>query len=302
MPETVPALPAPNACGASVHLARAHLIRAFLARAGLGLAGTVLTAAIFAASTFAAAILIAAALIWPGPASGQEPSAPPSSAVAPAEEVDLELVLLADASGSIDMTEAAMQRQGYADAMVHPEVLWAVANGGALGRIAVTFVEWAGASSQDVVVDWMVVDGEAAARDFGARLMAAPRRAYGSNALGSALLEGLRLIETNRYEGWRKVIDLSGDSAWNPQGPPLALARDAVLGAGIVVNGLAILCDDCSGRPRFGNLEQIFRDELIGGPGAFVVTADGRDAFAAAVRRKLILEISSVEPDGAGAG
>lgn len=241
-------------------------------------------AAILAVVLLAALV---AALIWNGPAAGQEPVA---------DEVDLELVLLADASGSIDMTEAALQRQGYADAMVHPEVLWAIANGGALGRIAVTFVEWAGASSQDVVVDWMVVDGEAAARDFGARLMAAPRRAYGSNALGSALLEGLRLIETNRYEGWRKVIDLSGDSAWNPQGPPLALARDAVLGAGIVVNGLAILCDDCSGRPRFGNLEQIFRDELIGGPGAFVVTADGRDAFAAAVRRKLILEIAAAEP------
>ncbi|PZQ47821.1 MAG: hypothetical protein DI556_16570 [Rhodovulum sulfidophilum] len=212
------------------------------------------------------------------------------------ERVDLELVLLADASGSIDPTEAAMQRQGYADAMVHPEVLWAISNGGALGRIAVTFVEWAGAASQDVVVDWMVIDGEASARDFGARLMAAPRRAYGSNAIGSALLEGARLIESNAYEGGRKVIDLSGDSGWNPQGPPIATARDAVLGAEIVINGLAILCDDCSGRPRAENLEQIFQNELIGGPGAFVVTADDRDAFALAVRRKLILEISALDP------
>ncbi len=213
------------------------------------------------------------------------------------EAVDLELVLLADASGSIDPTEAALQRQGYAEAMIHPEVLWAIANGGGRGRIAVAFVEWAGARSQDVVVDWMVIDGEASARDFGARLMAAPRRAFGSNAIGSALLAGMRLIEENAYDGARRVIDLSGDSAWNPQGPPIAVARDAVLGAEIVVNGLAILCDDCSGRPRYENLERIFQDELIGGPGAFVVTADGREAFAAAVRRKLILEISALTPD-----
>ena len=122
--------------------------------------------------------------------------------------------------------------------------------------------------------------------------MAAPRRAYGSNAIGAALLKGMVLIEGNRFEGWRKVIDLSGDSSWNPQGPPIAIARDAILGAGIVINGLAILCRaPCSGRPRFENLEAEYADQIVGGPGAFVVTADGRDSFAQAVRRKLILEM-----------
>ena len=213
------------------------------------------------------------------------------------EPVDLELVLLADASGSIDATEIALQRQGYADAMLDEEVLWAIRNGGALGRIAVTYVEWAGATSQEVVVDWMVVEDAASARVFGERLMSEPRRAFGSNAIGAALLAGLRLVETNGYEGGRKVIDFSGDSAWNPQGPPIARARDAVLGAEIVINGLAILCDDCSGRPRAGNLEEEFRDQIVGGPGAFVVTANGRTAFAQAVRRKLILEIAQLASD-----
>ena len=124
--------------------------------------------------------------------------------------------------------EIRLQRQGYADAMLDPEVLWAIANGGAEGRIAVAYVEWANASSQDVVVDWMVVEDAATARLFGERLMAAPRLAYGSNAIGAALLKGKELIDGNAFEGWRKVIDLSGDSSWNPQGPSIASARDAV--------------------------------------------------------------------------
>ena len=212
------------------------------------------------------------------------------------EPVDLELVLMADATGSIDPAEIALQRRGYADAMVHPEVLWAIANGGLRGRIAVTYVEWAGLANQDVVVDWTVVEDEATAAAFGARLMAAPRRAYGTNAIGAALLKGLELIRTNRFEGTRKVIDLSGDSSWNPVGPPIALARDIVLGADVVINGLAILCTECSGRPRFGNLEQEYTDSIIGGPGAFVVTADGARNFAWAVRRKLVMEIAGLGP------
>ena len=158
------------------------------------------------------------AMLVAGPAMAQE-------APAAREPVDLELVLLADATGSIDETEIRLQRQGYADAMVDPEVLWAIANGGGQGRIAVAYVEWATVTAQDVVVDWTLVEDEASARRFGERLMAAPRRAYGSNAIGAALLKGLALIEGNGFEGWRKVIDLSGDSSWNPQGPPIADAR-----------------------------------------------------------------------------
>ncbi len=210
------------------------------------------------------------------------------------EKVDLELVLLADASGSIDDVEVRLQRKGYAEAMADSQVLWAIANGGALGRIAVTYVEWASLGSQETVVDWMVVEDEATAQAFGARLMAAPRRAFGSNAIGAALLAGLERIASNGYEGGRKVIDLSGDSSWNGQGPSIETARDVVVGEGVVINGLAILCRNCSGRPRAGDLEAEFRDRLIGGPGAFVVTAEDDESFARAVRRKLILEIADL--------
>ncbi len=212
------------------------------------------------------------------------------------ERVDLELVLLADASGSIDDVEIALQRQGYADAMADPQVLWAIANGGSERRIAVTYVEWASAASQDVVVDWMVIEDAASATEFGRRLMAPPRRTFGSNAIGSALLKGLELIEGNAFEGWRKVIDLSADSAWNPMGPPIAAAREVVVAAGVTINGLAILCRaaNCSGRPRGGDLEAEFERQMIGGPGAFVVTAEDAPSFMFAVRRKLILEIAGL--------
>jgi hypothetical protein len=215
------------------------------------------------------------------------------------EQVDLELVLLADASGSIDDAEIALQRQGYATAMADPQVLFAIAHGGALGRIAVTYVEWAGAASQDVVVEWMLVDGAASAATFASRLTSAPRRAFGSNAIGSALLKGLELIEDDAFEGWRKVIDLSGDSSWNPQGPPIAAAREAVVAEGVTINGLAVLCRAaaCSGRPRIEDLEAEFARELIGGSGAFVVTAEDPASFMQAVRRKLILEIAGLTPE-----
>ena len=114
------------------------------------------------------------------------------------------------------------------------------------------------------------------------------------NAIGAALLKGLELIAGNGFEGYRKVIDLSGDSAWNPRRPTLAEARVAAAAAGVGINGLAVLCDDCSGRQGAGNLELEFAERVITGPGAFVVTADGLAAFAAAVRRKLVLEIAGL--------
>jgi hypothetical protein len=224
------------------------------------------------------AVLLVLALAWP--ARGQEP-------------VDLELVLLADATSSMDSVEMAIQRRGYAAALVDPEVLAAV-RGGALGRVAVTYVEWASARRQDVVVDWMVIDGTAAAQEFAGRLLVAPRRVYGVNAIGAALLKGLELIAGNGFEGYRKVIDLSGDSAWNPRRPTLAEARAAAEAAEVGINGLAVLCEDCSGRQGAGNLELEFAERVITGPGAFVVTADGLAAFAAAVRRKLVLEIAGL--------
>lgn len=218
---------------------------------------------------------------------------------AAAEAVDLELVLLADASRSIDGAEIRFQRQGYASALTHPEVLDAIAQGFEQ-QIAVTYVEWGDASSQEVVVPWTVVDGAASAGAFANALLEAPRRAAGPNAIGNALAVAHGLIEANRFAGHRKVIDFSGDSAWSFGGMPVAEARAAALTAGIVINGLAILCRaaECSGRPVDYDLEQAFADTIIGGPASFVVTADRDDRFAEAVRRKLLLEIAgSADPD-----
>lgn len=218
--------------------------------------------------------------------------------VAAQERVDLELVLLADASRSIDDAEIRFQRQGYAAALTHPEVLGAIAQGYEQ-RIAVTYVEWGDAASQEVVVPWQIVDGPESAAVFVDVLLETPRQAHGPNAIGSAIAAAHVLIETNSIDGYRKVIDLSADSASSFSGVPLPEARAAALGADIVINGLAILCREreCGGRPNLYDLEAAFAERIIGGPGSFVVTVEGDDQFADAVRRKLLLEIAGA-PEG----
>ena len=195
------------------------------------------------------------------------------------------------------MDETRFQRMGYVQAITDPQVLAAIA-ATAYGSIAVTYAEWAAMGTHDVVVPWTVIDGPEAAAAFAEALIAPPRRAFGQNAIGSALLFGKELIETNGLEGWRKVIDFSGDSANNWNGPPIAESRAAVLDAGIVINGLAVLCRACNGRPTGPELEGQYQQKIIGGRGAFVVTAEDPASFADAVKRKLILEIAGAQPGG----
>jgi hypothetical protein len=212
-------------------------------------------------------------------------------------EVDVELVLLADTTGSIDEAEMRFQRQGYATAITDPRVVTAIQNT-LTGSIALTYVEWAGPEDQVPVVGWTIIDGEASALAFAEALLDPPRLAYGNNAIGAALSAGQAMIEGNDIRGMRRVIDFSGDSANNRAGPPVAPARQAVLDAGITINALAILCRGCSGPASGGsqNLVERFETEIIGGPGAFVIAAETPETFADAVRRKLILEISGVSP------
>ncbi|WGH78956.1 DUF1194 domain-containing protein [Jannaschia ovalis] len=209
------------------------------------------------------------------------------AAPAVAQDTDLELVLLADASGSITDAEIAFQRRGYAQAITDPRVIAAIRNT-AYGSIAVTYVEWA--ANQAVVVPWTRIATEEQARAFAAALLVPPRRAGGRNAIGAALLAGRDLIEGNAIDGWRKVIDFSGDSPNSYSGPPIAAARAEVLEGGITINALAILAEGAAGGRA--NLAQIYREEIIGGQGAFVIEAATDDVFAEAVRRKLILEIA----------
>ena len=220
-----------------------------------------------------------------------------ASGTAKATEVDLELVLLADASGSIDTSEIKFQRDGYAKALADPAVLSAI-EAGARQKIAVAYVEWGMVDSQDVVVGWTIIEDAETAEKFGELLMAAPRRAHGRNAIGNALAVAQALIEGNDIEGTRKVIDLSADSTYSWGGVPIALARMNALASNIVINGLAVACRDCtSGRPISYDLERDFAEKIIGGPGSFVITAQSRDNFATAVRNKLLLEISDLRTE-----
>lgn len=203
---------------------------------------------------------------------------------AQAQEVDLELVLLADASGSITQAEIDLQRESTATAITDPAVLSAIANT-LTGSIAVTYVEWA--ANQATVVDWTIIDGPETAEAFAVALLGPPRLATGRNAIGDALLEGKRQIEANDIRSLRQVIDFSGDSAGNFSGAGIEEARAEVLAAGIVINGLPIL-DEGPGDP----LLQEYESRIIGGPGAFAIPALGRDEFVTALRRKLILEIA----------
>lgn len=226
-------------------------------------------------------LLFCAAFVICSPAKAQTP-------------VSLELVLLADATGSIDDAEIRFQREGYARAITDPSVISAIRNT-AYGRIALTYVEWGDDTSQHVVVNWTEIDGAASAGSFADALLVPPRRAFGRNAIGAALLFAKSLIQDNQIEGFRRVIDFSADSANNWSGPPIESARQEVIDAGIVINGLAILCRHCSGRPVSYDLEKAFWRDIVGGPGAFVITADSLATFADAVRRKLILEIAGAQ-------
>jgi len=210
-----------------------------------------------------------------------------------AEAVDLELVFAADGSGSIDDEELRLQRKGWADALTSQDVLDGIRNGGAVGAIAVAFMEWGGPSSQVLIVDWHVIRDEASARVFADKLMSAPRGAYGYNSISNAIDFSVRLVENNAHEGTRKVIDVSGDGP-NMNGRSLEQARADALAKGFTINALAIRRPG-SGRPGGPggmSLEDYYGQSVIGGPGSFVEIADETRPFAVAARRKLLTEIA----------
>lgn len=209
-------------------------------------------------------------------------------------EVDLELVLAADGSGSIDDEELALQRDGYARAIAHPRVLDAITSG-FLGKIAIVYVEWGAPDSQHTIVDWTLIEDAASAQAFGNELRAAPRAAWGFNSISNAIIYSQNLIETNDYKGLRRIIDVSAD-AGNIGGVPLDFARDQAVAARITINGLAISRPGSSRPFRGMPLEDHFAQEVVGGPGAFVVTVDETLSFADAVLKKLILEIAGDVP------
>jgi hypothetical protein len=235
----------------------------------------------------AACLSVAAALggLWPaGPAS--------------AEEVDLELVLAVDVSFSMDEDEQRLQRLGYVEAIRSGEVLAAIQDG-ITGKIAVAYMEWAGAAEQRVVVDWQVISDAASAEAFTARLGQQPIRRVFRTSISEALAVATDLIAENGYEGIRKVIDVSGDGP-NNQGRLVVAARDRAIAAGITINGLPLMLKR-SANSYFDlpNLDEYYETCVIGGGGAFLVPVRDIEAFGEAVRRKLVLEIAGGPPQRA---
>jgi hypothetical protein len=210
-------------------------------------------------------------------------------------EVDLELVLAVDVSRSMDAAEQQLQKEGYIQGLQHPEVLGAIGSG-FLGRIAVTYVEWAGPSSQVTIVPWAVIDGEDSAAAFVAEVAAKPVTYLHGTSISGALGYTADLFDGNGFHGTRQVIDVSGDGP-NNMGRPVLEARADVLERGITINGLPIMIHaDYFGGYSIRELDIYYEDCVIGGDGAFLVTVENVDRIAEAIRRKLVLEIAGPPP------
>ena len=215
-----------------------------------------------------------------------------------AEPVDMLLVLAADVSRSVTEPKFRLQREGAAAAITHPDVVRAITSG-PHRRIAVCFVEWATVGQQGIVVDWTIIDGTNAARSFGDRLIEAPRSFMGSTSISGAIDFSVRQLERAPFTAERRVIDISGDGN-NNSGRSVTEARDEALAKDITINALVILTPiNESFRPEHtnppGGLEKYFKDNVIAGPGAFPVPAEGHEAFGRALTKKLIQEIASAD-------
>jgi hypothetical protein len=217
----------------------------------------------------------------------------PADAVerAPRAEVDVALVLAVDSSGSISEQRLSMQIQGYLDAIRHPSFIEAV-RGGRRGRIGLTFVTWTDARRQDQTVPWTVIESLESAHGFARAVQDALRPLPGWTSISGAIDFCTGLLMTCGYVATRQVIDISGDGA-NNDGRPVTEARAAAVAAGVTINGLPIIEVE-------PNLEEYYRDNVIGGPDSFVVVARDSSAFGAAVLRKLLVEVAGMPPPGAG--
>jgi hypothetical protein len=217
-----------------------------------------------------------------------------AQAAASAAQVDLLLVLAVDASGSVNQARFELQRAGYAAAFRDVDVLRAIRSG-TVGAIAVAMLQWTGARLQTVVVPWTRVHDDATAEELARLIERAPRQLFsGGTSISGAIDFSLRQFASSPWTGRRRVIDVSGDGANNGGRPP-SQARDEAVAQDVVINGLPILAIE-------PDLDRHYHDEVIGGAGAFLVVAENFEAFAAAVRRKLVLEISAAPGDPAYAG
>ena len=213
------------------------------------------------------------------------------------EPVDLLLVLAADVSRSVDSQKFQLQREGYAAALVNPRVLDAIQSG-RRGRIGVMFLEWSGLGNQKVVIDWMVVDSPKAAQAFGDRLLESPRSFADRTSISGGIDAAVAQLARAPFEAQRRTIDVSGDGT-NNAGRDVGQARDEAVALGISINGLVILSEiPLPWNPEHtnppGGLAKYYRDNVIGGPGSFVLEAKDFDSFGEAIVKKMIAEIAEI--------
>jgi hypothetical protein len=211
--------------------------------------------------------------------------------------VDVELVLAVDVSGSVDWQEAELQRDGYIQVIKSPEFVKVIQTG-FLGKIAVTYIEWAGDGYQTEVVDWAIIKDRASAEDFAQKLKAAPIDTGPWTSISDVIKHAVPKFFNNNYQGTRRILDISGDGP-NNTGSLVTKARDAAVKQRITINGLPIINDRLqpSGRRQIANLDKYYAACVIGGPGAFLVVAHSFKDFARAIRRKMIFEIAGNMPD-----
>ena len=220
-------------------------------------------------------LLLVAGLIWP-----------PAAVRAQGGTVDLELVLAVDASSSVSAEEFDLQMRGLAEAFRSPAVLRAIEAAGDLG-IAVGLVQWSDDAKQSLAIGWRRLVDAASAAAYADEIEGTPRFLVGGGtAIGGALTYAIRQLQSNGFEGRRQVIDLSGDGRTN-QGKRPHQIRDQAVALGITINGLAILNEDAF-------IDRYYRNNVIGGEGAFVMTAADYDDYAEAMLEKLVQEIAGV--------
>jgi Protein of unknown function (DUF1194) len=213
-----------------------------------------------------------------------------------APTVDVELILAVDVSYSMDMDELAIQREGYAQAIISREFLQALKSL-PNGKIAVTYFEWAASNDQKIIIPWRVIDGPETADAVANEIMKTPVRRASRTSISGAIHFAMPLFDENPYRGLRRVIDISGDGP-NNNGVPVTGARDAALAKGIVINGLPIMVKEPSySTMDIDNLDFYYEDCVIGGPGSFVVAIKDRDKFKEAIRAKLLLEVAGRTPE-----
>jgi hypothetical protein len=207
--------------------------------------------------------------------------------------VDLELVIAVDVSLSMDLEEQRLQREGYVAAFRDRDVQKAILSGG-YRRIAVVYMEWAGSHWQSVIIPWTIIDSPEAARAFAARLEEQPITRERWTSISGALQFARGLLAKSNARGDRRVVDVSGDGP-NNAGPPVQIARAALLAEGIVINGLPIMLKLPSpGYYDLADLDRYYASCVIGGPGAFMVPVRSLAELKEAIRRKLLLEISGL--------